>query len=59
MKKVKKSKNCKFCKNLITVEVVDMGHDINIQDTEHEDNFITITHAEAEFVLMELRKILE
>ena len=40
------------------VRVVDMGHDINILDTEHEDNLITITKSEAEYVLNRLKEIL-
>lgn len=52
------SYECKFCMNMIEVKVVNMGHDINIEDTKHDDNFITITRAEAKFIMKELKKIL-
>lgn len=43
----------------IEIEVVDMGHDINIQDVKHEDNCVTVTRKEAEFVYERLKEILK
>jgi copper chaperone CopZ len=53
-------KHCKECGHRIEVAVVEMdGHDINIMDTQHEDNSITITKDEAEVVLKALKSILK
>ncbi|KKN16781.1 hypothetical protein LCGC14_0972430 [marine sediment metagenome] len=46
-------------KHPIEIEVVDMGHDINIQDIKHEDNAVTMTREEAEFVYEKLGLILK
>ncbi len=46
-------------KHPIEIEVVDMGHDINIQDIKHEDNAVTMTREEARFVYEKLGLILK
>ena len=46
------------CKHPILVAVEDEGHDINIFDIEHDDNYITLTRDEAKYVLKRLKEIL-
>lgn len=48
----------KKCKHPIEFDITYDEHDVNIFDTKHKDNYITMTRDEAKFIVKKLKDIL-